>query len=99
MPAPIALSPLAWAALRYGAVTALAYYATRNRTSEPKDVHHDAALNDLPEGLRAHRHRAEGENATHAAGRLRRTVRLGRSGPGVEIDASAIGRLRFRRGD
>jgi ribosomal protein L13E len=97
MPAPILLSPLAWTALRYGAVAAVALYAARSRGSQPKDAEHDRTLDDLPEGIVTHPHKAEGESALHGHGRLRRVVRLGRGGPGVEIDAAGIARFRFRR--
>jgi hypothetical protein len=99
MPAPIALSPLAWTALRYGALTALALYAARSRASQPKDVLHEQMLDDLPEGMVARPHRAEGESAVHGHGRVRRVVRLSRSGPGIEFEAAALGRFRFRRVD
>lgn len=97
MPAPIAFSPLAWTVLRLGAVTAVAIYAARGRNSQPKDAHHERVLDDLPEGLRAASHRAEAETAMHSHGRFRRVVRFGRDGPGIEIDAAALGRIRVRR--
>lgn len=96
MPAPLALGPLAWTALRMGAVAAVALYAARGR-SQPKDAAQDRMLDDLPEGVSARPHRAEDEGAMHGAGRFRRTFRLGPNGPGVEIDAAALGRLRLRR--
>ena len=40
--------------------------------------------------------RRDGEQVI-GAGRLKRTIRLGTTGPGVEIDATALGRIRFRR--
>jgi hypothetical protein len=95
MPAPIALSPLAWTALRLGAMAAVALYASRGRDSHPKDAEHARVLDDLPEGISAEPHRAEAESAMHGSGRFRRTVRLGSKG--FEIDAAALGRLRFRR--
>lgn len=94
MPAPLA--PIAWTAIRFGAVAAVALYAARAR-SVPKQAEHDMMLDDLPEGLIAHPHRAGDQGAMHGAGRMKRVFRLGPSGPGVEIDAAAIGRLRFRR--
>jgi hypothetical protein len=33
----------------------------------------------------------------NATARFRRVIRLGQSGPGLEIDATAFGRIRFRR--
>lgn len=99
MAAPIAFSPLVWAAVRYGTVAAFALYAARSRNPEPKDARHEQVLDDLPEGVRAHTHRAEAESAMHGHGRLRRTLRFGRTGPGVEMDLTALGRMRFRRVD
>jgi len=97
MPAPLALTPLAWTALRLGAVAAVAVYAARNRESQPKDPAHEQVLDTLAEGLRAHPHRAEAEGAMHGTGRFRRVVRLTPNGPGLEIDAAALGRFRLRR--
>ena len=57
----------------------------------------EAALDGLPEGLRAEPHRSEAEHGLHGSGRFRRVFRLGPTGPGVEIDAAALGRLRLRR--
>jgi hypothetical protein len=93
MPAPIV--PIAWTALRLGAVAALALYAARGR-SMPKQADHERVLDDLPEGLGSHPHRAEDEAALHGQGRFRRVLRFP-SGPGIEIDAAALGRLRLRR--
>jgi hypothetical protein len=93
----IALSPLAWTALRLGAMVAVAAYASRRSASQPKDVLHEATLEGLPEGITAHSHRAEGERAVHGTARLRRVVRLGPGGPRVEVDFAGLGRLRFRR--
>lgn len=97
MPA-FALSPIAWSALRIGAVAAMAVYASR-RQSRPKDVAHEAALDDLPAGWSGHAHRAEAERALHGAARLRRVVRVGPRGAGIEIEAAGIGRIRMRRVD
>ncbi len=97
MPAPLVFTPLAWTALRLGAVAAVALYASRSRVSQPKDAAHAQVLDELPEGLSAEPHRTEAESAMHGAGRFRRTIRFGSTGPGVEIDAAALGRLRFRR--
>lgn len=96
MPAPLVLGPLAWTALRMGAVAAVALYASR-RQSQPKHADHEVMLDDLPDGVSARPHRAEAESAMHGTGRFRRTIRLGPNGPGFEVDAAALGRLRFRR--
>lgn len=97
MAAPIALSPLLWTAVRYGAVIAVAAYAARARGSQPKDPHREHVLDELPEGLHAHSHRAEAERSAHGHGRFRRTFRFGANRPGIEVDVIALGRLRFRR--
>jgi hypothetical protein len=97
MPAPLALSPLAWTAIRVGALAAVALYASRNRTPEPKHAEQEMVLDGLDEGVAARPHRAEAERAVHGAGRFRRVLRLGPSGPALEIDAAALGRLRLRR--
>jgi hypothetical protein len=96
MPAPLAISPLAWTALRLGAMAAVAVYAARSR-SLPKDAEHEHVLDTLREGIEATPHSAEAERAFHGNGRFRRTLRLGRNGPGIEVDAAALGRLRVRR--
>jgi hypothetical protein len=91
---PFALSPIAWYALRLGVVAAMAVYASR-QVSQPKDVRHEGVLDDLPEGLSGHAHRAEAVRALHASGRFRRVLRLGRQR--VEIEAAGLGRVRLRR--
>jgi hypothetical protein len=54
MPAPIAFAPLAWTALRVGAVAAVALYAARG-ASQPKDIRREQVLDDLPDGGRFRR--------------------------------------------
>ena len=89
-----ALTPLAWTALRVGAVAAVTLYASR-RASEPKDALREKVLDSLPEGLSGHGHRAEAERAAHGAARFRRVFRLPKGA--IEIDASGLGRVRLRR--
>jgi hypothetical protein len=92
---PAALAPLAWTAIRLGAVAAVALLASRS-ASRPKDAAQQAVLDALPEGIGGHSHRSEAERAVHGHGRMRRVFRF-RGGPAVEIDASALGRVRLRR--
>lgn len=94
---PLAFTPLAWNALRIGAVAAMAIYAARQRSSEPKHAQREQVLDDLPDGFSAHSHRAEAERGLHATGRFRRVFRVGPQGAGVEIEASGLGRFRMRR--
>lgn len=97
MPAPIALTPLAWTALRFGAMAAVALYASRAAGARETQSEHERVLDDLPEGLTTHPQRSETEKAVHGHGRLRRTFRLRPGGPGLEVDAAGLGRVRFRR--
>jgi hypothetical protein len=90
----IALAPLAWTAIRIGAVAAVALYASR-RGSEPKDVAHERVLDGLPDGVTGHAHRAEAERAVHGAARFRRVLRV--RGAALEFEAAGLGRVRLRR--
>jgi hypothetical protein len=93
----IALTPLAWTALRLGTLAAVAVYASRRNASRPKDVEHERALDGLPEGVAGHTHRAEAERAVHGSARLKRVMRLAPGGPKVEVEFAGLGRLRLRR--
>lgn len=91
------IAPVAGLALRYGAV-ALAAYATARRIEHGRrDQRAEDALDDTPEGLSLRHEVCPPESTTHITGRLHRTIRLGETGPGVEIDISALGRIRLRR--
>lgn len=96
MPA-IPVAPLAWTALRLGAMVAVAAYASRRGASQPKDVEHERTLDRLPEGVGGHVHRAEAERGVHGTARLRRVMRVVPGGPRVEVEFAGLGRLRFRR--
>ncbi|MGC9417970.1 MAG: hypothetical protein ACP5EN_03265 [Rhodovulum sp.] len=90
---PLPLAPIAVTALRMGAF-AVAVYAIRSlREPLHRDQRAEDAMDDLGEGLALRR---DGEQVNGGA-RLKRTIRVGESGPGLEIDASALGRVRFRR--
>lgn len=89
-----ALTPLAWTALRVGAVAAVALYASRH-ASEPKDASRESVLDGLPEGVSGHSHNAEAERSVHGAARFRRVFRLPRQA--FEVDASGLARVRLRR--
>jgi hypothetical protein len=91
----LALTPLAWTALRLGAAAAVAVYASR-RVSEPKDAVREKMLDEMSEGVSGHTHRAEAERGVHGAARLRRVLR-GPRGLALEIDAAGLGRVRLRR--
>jgi hypothetical protein len=87
------LAPIASLALRYGAVALTAYAVARLAERGHRDQRAEDAMDDLPEGVRVRR---DAEQLS-GAGRFVRTIRVGPGGPGVEIDATAITRIRFRR--
>lgn len=90
---PLPLTPIAAIAVRYGTV-ALATYAVARRVERGRRCQHAEDAHDkTPEGLTARRD----NDQVNATGRLRRVIRLGESGPGIEIDATAHGRVKFRR--
>jgi len=97
MPAPTAFAPIAWKAAQFGAVAAVAWYAARRRSDGPREIWREAALDGVEEGLETDFSRTPKQMRAGAAGRFRRVVRLGDKGPGVDIDLSALGRIRMTR--
>ena len=92
---PLPLVPIAGIALRYGAV-AVATYAVTRRISIQKahfDQRGEEAMDDVAEGISLRRDPDQVNGAT----RFRRVVRIGPDGPGVEVDVTALGRIRFRK--
>lgn len=94
MPLPVA--PIAGLALRYGAVALAAYAVSRSLPRGRTDQRAEDAMDDLDEGVAVHRP-ADRPGEGGAQARFRRVIRLGTSGPGVEVDAAAFGRIRLRR--
>ncbi|HHS94519.1 MAG TPA: hypothetical protein ENK63_04170 [Rhodobacterales bacterium] len=90
---PLPLAPITAFALRYGTVALATYALARSAELGRRDQRAEDALDDIPEGVTGRRDN-EQMNATW---RIRRVVRLGKTGPAVEIDASALGRVRLRR--
>ena len=90
---PLPLAPITAIALRYGTVALASYAVARSIERGRRDQRAEDSFDETPEGLTARRD-PEQVNAT---GRFRRVIRLGESGPGIEIDATALGRVRFRR--
>lgn len=90
---PLPLAPITVIALRYGTVALASYTFARRIERGRRDQQAEDACDVLPEGMTLRRE-AEQVNAT---GRLKRVIRFGADGPGIEIDASALGRVRFRR--
>lgn len=77
------------------AVVAGAYALAKNIHVSPVSQAHEDVLDDLNEGLSAHKDPSA--NQINSAYRWKRTVRLGANGPAVEIDASFLGRIRVNR--
>ena len=90
------LAPIALTAARYGAVLALTYYVVNKNKSLPK-VSEEAAHEDVDEGISVRHHRGTEGAQANADARMKRTIRLGANGPGVEIDLSALGRIRIKK--
>lgn len=91
MPLPIA--PIAGFAVRYGAV-ALATYAMSRRIEKAHfDQRGEEAMDDVNEGLSLRRD----NDQLNSAARYSRTIRVGKTGPGIEIDVTALGRIRFKK--
>ncbi|MFN7004212.1 MAG: hypothetical protein ACK4NW_12385 [Roseinatronobacter sp.] len=89
------LAPIAVMAAKYGAVALAGYAIARQIQPGRTDQQVEDAFDELTEGLSVHRPRDREQ--VNGAARFRRVVRLGTNGPGIEIDASALGRLRMRR--
>lgn len=89
----IPLVPIAGFVLRYGAVAALAYAAAHR--ARPRRLHPaaEAVLDQMPEGATL----GHAPGQMNGTARWRRTIRLGAQGPGMEIDLSALARLRIRK--
>jgi len=90
---PLPLAPVAGLALRYGTVALAAYAVSRKVHTGRRDQRAEDALDDLDEGVSLRRESGQ----TSSTARFQRTIRLGAEGPGVEIDISALGRLRIRK--
>ncbi|MCC6007442.1 MAG: hypothetical protein JJU40_07175 [Rhodobacteraceae bacterium] len=94
MPLPAA-APIAATALKYAAVAAAAWWAVRRLPQGRIDQRWEDALDGVDEGLTATTPRDRDQ--VNLGGRLRRVVRMGTDGPGLEIDLTALARLRLRR--
>ena len=90
---PLPLAPIAGVALRYGIVAVAAYAVSRRVERAHFDQRGEVAMDDVNEGLSLRREPEQ----MNGAGRFRRTVRIGTDGPGVEIDVTALGRIRFKK--
>jgi hypothetical protein len=90
---PLPLAPIAGIAIRYGAVALATYAVTRSVERGFFDQRGEEAMDDLNEGISVRR----GPEQLNGTARFKRTVRLGRNGPGFEIDITTLGRVRFKK--
>ncbi|UWQ14157.1 hypothetical protein K3556_14800 [Aliiroseovarius sp. M344] len=90
---PLPLAPIAAIAIRYGTVAVATYALARSIERGRRDQRYEDALDDVPEGLTARRD----NDQVNATARLRRVIRFGDNGPGIEIDAVSLTRIRFRK--
>lgn len=87
------LVPIAGLVLRYGAVAALAYTAATRARPRSLDPATERALDQTPEGAAV----GHAPGQLNGTARWHRNIRLGPNGPGMEIDLSALVRLRIRK--
>ncbi|QBY01890.1 hypothetical protein E2K80_15100 [Rhodophyticola sp. CCM32] len=87
------VAPIAGFALRYGAVALAAYAATRVAATGRRDQRVEDAMDETPEGVTLRRD----DEQINGTLRWSRSYRLGRSGPGVEIDATGFARIKVKR--
>ncbi len=87
------LIPVAGFVLRYGAMAMAGYAIARAIRPGRRDQRAEDALDETAEGLTLRREPGQ----LNGTARRRRVIRLGDSGPGVEIDFAALGRLRLRK--
>jgi len=90
---PVPIMPIAGFALRYGAI-ALAGYAIARATSHGRlDQQVEDIMDDTPEGLTMR----TDDGQLNTTLRWRRAFRLNRSARGVQIDATALTRVKVKR--
>lgn len=89
------LAPLAVVAAKYGAVAFAGYALMRQIQPGRLDQRTEDTLDEVEDGLSTVRPRDREQ--LNATARFRRVIRLGVNGPGFEIDATALGRLKMRR--
>ncbi|WP_107496420.1 hypothetical protein [Thalassobius sp. I31.1] len=94
MPVP-ALPVITGFALRYGMVALATYAFTRTVRIGRWDQSEEDAHDKVEEGVSLRREPGQ----INTTGRFHRIIRLGKSGPGIEIDASGFGRVKFRKTD
>jgi len=90
---PIPIAPIAGVVLRYGAVALATYAASRAIQPGRLDQRVEDAMDEIAEGVSLR----NADEQVNAAMRWKRTLRMTRSGKGIEVDAIGMGRIRVRR--
>ena len=91
------LAPIAAVALRYGAVALTTYAIARSIERGRRDQRVEDAFDEMPEGLTVRHENDVEHKQVNATGRMRRVIRLGENGPGIEVDAIGLTRIRFKK--
>ncbi|MEM6438077.1 MAG: hypothetical protein AAF763_00050 [Pseudomonadota bacterium] len=98
MPLPVVAAPAALKVLGWSAAgAAVLFAAARARGEQARPLHEEDAFDGVADGLRLDASRDAGRTRADVRAGLRRVVRPFPGGPGVEIEAKLLGRLRFSR--
>lgn len=87
------IPPMAFFVLRYGAVAVAGFAAARLAPRGTLSPAVEAEMDAAPDGMQVRK--APGQLA--AAGKITKTLRVGRFGPGFRMDGTALARLKIRR--
>ncbi|MFO7919649.1 hypothetical protein DZD18_03050 [Rhodobacteraceae bacterium W635] len=90
---PIAIPPLAGFAVKYIGVALAGYALARSTVPGRRDQRLEDIMDATPEGATLHTE----DGQMNAGIRWRRILRSGIAGRGLEIDATALARLKVRR--
>ena len=92
---PVPAIPAAALALRFGAVALTAWAVARRIEKGRTDQRAEDALDDLPDGVTAHRPRDREQ--VNATARFNRRVTFGKTGLAFDVDAAMLGRFKIKR--
>ncbi|MEP2782270.1 MAG: hypothetical protein ABJO67_10315 [Pseudoruegeria sp.] len=87
------LAPIAGIALRYGTVALATYAVSRSLSKGRRDQRAEDVMDEIDEGMTLRRD----EEQVNGTARLRRVIRIGSDGPGVEVDLTTFGRIKFKK--
>lgn len=88
------LAPIAAVAVKYGALALAGYALARQVRSGHIAQPVEDAMDTLPEGICITRPRDRDQ--LNGTARIRRIIRLGQDGRGVELDAAFLARIKLR---